>query len=45
MDYGCFFRELEGLEELGSKGSIENGSALGEQEIPFLSKDRMGTSY
>lgn len=29
VDYDYFFRELEGLEELGSKGSIDNGSVLG----------------
>lgn len=29
VDYGYFFRELGDLKELGSKGSIDNGSALG----------------
>lgn len=45
VDYGYLCRELEGLQELGYKGSIDNVSALGSEKDTFFPKDRMGKCY
>ena len=41
MYNGHFGREVEGLQQLGDKGSINYGCTLGGQEPPFLPKYRM----
>lgn len=45
MDYGYFFSELEGLQELGYEKFVNYGSALGSKEAPFLPEDRMSMGY
>lgn len=45
VNYGYLCRQLEGLQVLGCKGSINYVCALGGEEAPFLPKHRMGMGY
>lgn len=40
-----FYRGLEDVQEVGYKGFINYGSALGSKEAPFLSECRMSMGY
>lgn len=45
VDHGYLCLELEGLQELGYKESVDNGNALANEEGSLLPKDRMGVGY
>lgn len=45
VDYGYLCQELEGLQEFGYKGAVDNWNALGTEEAPFLLNHLVGMSY
>ena len=45
VNYSYFYRELEGLQEVGYTGSVKYGSAFGSKEAPFLLEYRMIMGY